>query len=146
MTTAVAFVQAAQSLKGLPWRHRGRNSHGVDCIGLIELAGMRSSAWGALLTKEERRYGREPWDDQLRKWCRARWGEPRTVDQAAAGDIALVCWGPNEPRHMGVIGAHPDGGLTLIHAHNLLGVVEQGLTGHVRASVGEVYRPTWGGA
>lgn len=141
-----AFVEAARSLVGTPWRHRGRSYRGVDCIGLVELSGGLAGLAGPLLSKDERRYGREPWNDQLRAGCQARWGDPLPVAQAQPGDIALVCWGHGEPHHMGIIGNHPSGGLSIIHAHNLRGVIEQGLSGPVLAGVLEVYRPTWGEA
>lgn len=144
--SAQAFVAAARSLKGTPWRHRGRNQRGVDCIGLVELSGGQAGLAGAVLTPEERRYGREPWDDKLRRGCRARWGEPLAPSQARPGDVAIIRWSGAEPQHMGIIGDHPNGGLSLIHAHNAHGVIEQGLSGTVLAAVLEVYRPSWDGA
>lgn len=34
MTTAQKFADAAEALLGAPFRHRGRNAAGIDCIGL----------------------------------------------------------------------------------------------------------------
>lgn len=135
MTPAEVFVAEARKLKGTRWRHRGRKPWAVDCIGLVALAG---SAAG-LLAADEEGYGREPWEDRLRIGCRARWGEP--VQDPQPGDIALFRWGAGEPSHMGILGDHPDGGLTLIHAHNIQGVVEGRLAGKMAAQLVEVFRP-----
>lgn len=37
--SAEAFVAAARSYIGVPWKHQGRSRAGLDCIGLIILAG-----------------------------------------------------------------------------------------------------------
>lgn len=138
---AAEFVAEARKLKGARWRHRGRKSWAVDCIGLITLAGKNSG----LAAKDESGYGREPWEDRLRKGCTARWGDPLPPSEACPGDIALIRWRDGEPSHMAIVGDHPNGGLSLIHAHNLHGVVEQALTGAVLSAVVEVYRP-WRGS
>lgn len=134
------FIDAARRLKGARWRHRGRKPWAVDCVGLVALAARESGVPG----EDVSGYGREPWDDRLRKGCRERWGEPLPPSEARPGDIALVRWSVGEPSHMGVVGDHPDGGLTLIHATNLDGVIEQSISGDVAAALIEVYRP-WGG-
>jgi cell wall-associated NlpC family hydrolase len=132
-----AFVTAARSLRGTRWRHRGRKPWAVDCVGLVALAGAKSGLPG----EDVRGYGREPWEDSLRSGCRERWGAPLPVDQAQPGDVALVRWGAGEPSHMGIVARHPDGHLSVIHSHNLHGVIEQSLVGRLRQVVFEVYRP-----
>lgn len=136
-TGPAAFVAQARKLLGVRWRHRGRKPWAVDCIGLVAVAGRAAG----LLAEDETGYGREPWEDRLRQGCRARWGEPLPIDQAKPGDIAILRWTPGEPSHMAIVGDHPDGGLTLIHAHNLHGVVEHALRGRFTDFVLEVYRP-----
>lgn len=131
---AQVFVDEARKLVGTKWRHRGRSRFSVDCIGLVVVAGRAAQ----LLAHDENNYGREPWEDRLRKGCRARWGDPVTEYQP--GDIALIRWGQGEPSHMAIIGDKP-GGLTLIHAHNLHGVVECSLAGRIAECIVEVYRP-----
>jgi cell wall-associated NlpC family hydrolase len=135
--SAAQFVEEARKLKGAKWRHRGRKPWAVDCIGLVALAGARSG----LGAQDERGYGREPWEDRIRKGCRERWGDPLDPSEAKPGDIAVIQWDQSEPSHMAIIGDHPQGGLTLIHAHNLKGVVEHSLAGNFVAVVMEVYRP-----
>lgn len=139
--TPEQYVQAARSLVGARWRHRGRSPHAIDCIGVVELPAKQI---GLPYPPYNTRYGREPWDDQLRKYLQGWCGEPLSVAHAQAGDVALIRWGNAEPSHLGVIADHPDGGLSLIHAHVLHGVIEQGLRDNVLASVIEVYRPRWG--
>jgi cell wall-associated NlpC family hydrolase len=135
--SAQTFVAAARELKGARWRHRGRKPWAVDCVGLIVLAAAKSG----LRTSDQTYYGREPWDDRLRKACRAHWGEPLPALEARAGDIVLIRWKKGQPSHMAIVGDHPDGGLTLIHAHNLHGVAECSLVHPFASCVVEVYRP-----
>lgn len=133
--SADLFVSCARRMKGARWRHRGRKPWAVDCVGLVVLAAKQSG----LQLQDEPIYGREPWDDQLRTGLRSRWGNPVSTWQS--GDIALIRWRKGEPSHVAIIGDHPDGGLTLIHADNLKGVVECSLSGPFRECVIEAYRP-----
>lgn len=135
--TAEKFVAAARRLKGSAWRHRGRKPWAVDCVGLVVL----SARDAGLQLEDAVGYGREPWEDRLRQELRARFGEPDS--KARVGNIALIRWNKGEPSHMAVIGDHPDGGLTLIHASNLHGVVECSLRGTYAEAVIETYRPHW---
>lgn len=134
--TPAAFVEAARSLKGAKWRHHGRKPWAVDCVGLVVLAAHKCG----LELLDEAGYGREPWEDRLRRACRARFDGP--VQDQRAGDVALIRWARGEPSHLAIVGNRPEGeGLTLIHAHNLAGVVEIGLAGRYLDCVVEVYRP-----
>lgn len=112
----------------------------MDCIGLLALSFV---ACGSTF-EDERGYGREPWDDRLRSGLVRRFGYSLHASHAQPGDIALIRWGAAEPSHVGIVGDHPDGGLTLIHVHTLLGWAEQSLSGGISEAVIEVYRPTWG--
>jgi cell wall-associated NlpC family hydrolase len=131
------FVRAARALKGARWRHRGRKPWAVDCIGLVAVAGQAAG----LLAEDVAGYGREPWEDRIRKGCRERWGEPVPIAEARPGDIAIFRWKAGDPSHMGILADHPDGGLSLIHADNLLGVVECGLRDTYERCLVEVFRP-----
>lgn len=134
--TAQAFVEAARKLKGARWRHRGRKEWAVDCVGLIVLAAREAG----IRASDQTYYGREPWDDRLRKACRANFGEPIAAIEARAGDVALIRWRNGEPSHVAIVGDDRRG-LTLIHAHNLHGVVECSLAEPYASCVVEVYRP-----
>ena len=135
--SARAFVDAARSLHGAKWRHRGRKPWAVDCIGLVVLA----AAQARLEVDDAEGYGREPWDDRLRRELRTRFGDPIPLDALELGDIAVFRWGKGDPSHVGIIGDHPNGGHTLIHAQRNLGVVECSLAGRYRDSLVEAYRP-----
>jgi cell wall-associated NlpC family hydrolase len=137
--TPSAFVSAARQLKGARWRHRGRKPWALDCIGVIVLAAKHCG----LELRDEGGYGREPWDDRLRKACRERWGVPLPPEAARPGDVVLIRWARGDPSHIAIVGDHPRGGLTLIHAHNLHGVVECSLAPPYAQCVIEVYRPAW---
>lgn len=129
------FVSAARALLGARWRHRGRKPWAVDCLGLIVL----SAAAAGLRVEVPRLYGREPWDDSLRRGLRQHFGQPVTDPQA--GDVALIRWRSGEPSHVAIVADHPFGGLTLIHSHNVLGVVEHALAPPFDSVIVEIYRP-----
>jgi cell wall-associated NlpC family hydrolase len=130
-----AFVAAARGLIGAPWRHRGRKPWGIDCIGLLVLS---ARAAGRSLD-DAQRYGRNPWEDRLRKEMRRQLGEP-VVDPWYPGDVALIQWQKDLPTHVAIIGDYIHGGLSLIHCENLNGCVEHSLSGHYKDCVVEVYR------
>lgn len=109
----------------------------MDCIGLPILAAKKA---GRPL-KDVKGYGREPWDDLLRKTLRERYGDPVPEPDWRPGMLAVIRWGSGEPSHIGIVGDHPQQGLSLIHMHNLHGVIEQALVGAVKASVLECYQP-----
>lgn len=136
---AVAY---ARSLKNAPWRHRGRKPWGVDCVGLMILS---LHAAGHPIV-DEKQYGREPWDDLLRRRMREELGEPIWVrgnrfEIIQPGDMALIRWDKREPSHVAVIGDYQHGGLSLIHSENIRGVVEHSLSGNFLNVLEEVYRP-----
>lgn len=137
MSQAAAFIAAARELKGARWRHRGRKPWAVDCLGLLDLAGRKAG----LVIETPRLYGREPWDDELRTGLRKEFGEPLHPSMAQPGDIALIRWKGHEPCHVAIVADHPEGGLSMIHAHNIAGVTEHRIAPPFDASIIEVYRP-----
>ena len=128
------FVEAARALVGTPYRHAGRNKHGVDCGGVIILAARRAGLipadWDVL-----------PYSPiiptsmilaWLREWCEPveRPGEPE------AGDILLMRI-LRRNQHLAV--ATGEG--SIIHCYTAAGrVVEHPLTGHWRDSIVGVWR------
>lgn len=142
------FVAAARSLVGRArWRHRGRKPWAVDCLGLILLSAAEAGVADRfrMTAADDVRYGREPWDDRLRTELASRFGAPVALDKWREGAIPLIRWAKSEPSHVGIFGNHPDGGLSLIHSHNLHGVVEQRVDSELRRSIVDVYWP-WGEA
>ncbi len=128
------IVAAARSYIGTKWRHRGRNRRGVDCIGLVYLAYKDSGVYA----EDKSGYGREPWNDELRQGLRERFGDP--TDEPQPGDIALFEMRNEPPRHIGILGNYRHGGLSIIHADNRNGVVEQGLENTKNLILVEVYK------
>lgn len=130
-----------------PWRHRGRKAWGVDCIGLLVV----SARSAGLPAEDFPRYGREPWEDTLRREMRRQAGEPIWTAERSSpeegsklwkpGDVALIRWKPGEPSHVGLIADYAHGGLSLIHCENLHGCIEHALSGHRLSCIMEVYRP-----
>jgi hypothetical protein len=137
------MIDHARTFIGTPWRHRGRNRRGLDCVGLLILSANASG----LAVADATHYGRDPWEDRLRKELIQRFGQPiwrQSEDDEMdwlPGDVALVCWYAGEPSHVGLIGNHLFGGLSLIHCENINGCVEHSLDGHHIDCITEVYRP-----
>lgn len=136
MTPAELCVAEARKHLGVKWRHRGRKPWAVDCIGLVVLA----VAAGGIQMRDRLDYGREPWKDGLQRELAEHFGEPVTDMQP--GDVVLMKWEQNpEPAHVGIIGNHPDGGLSLIHSYSMTAVCEHGIDPIWLSRIVEVYRP-----
>ena len=135
--SAEKAIAHARSMLGVKWRHLGRKPWAVDCAGLVilslEAAGVPSETPSG--------YGREPWDDQLRATLRHNCGAP--VDDWRPGDIALIRWQFGEPSHVGMLADYVWGGLSIVHASTLHGVIETALSGDIRERVIETYRPRY---
>jgi hypothetical protein len=114
----------------------------VDCIGLVELS-LYASGWPQKANVPAR-YGREPWDDRLRRGLQEHFGDPITGEWGP-GDVPLIRWTKGEPTHVGLMADYVWGGLSIIHADNLRGVIETRLAEYVLSCVIEVYRPRWEG-
>lgn len=134
-------VAHARSLVGARWRHQGRKPWAVDCIGLVELS-LIAGGWTKPIDVPAR-YGREPWDDRLRRGLQEHFGSP-VVAPWQAGDIALIRWSKGQPTHVGLLADHVHGGISIIHSSNFKGVIETALVGRIHDCVVEVYRPEWG--
>ena len=54
--TRAQVVDAARKWLGTPWRHQGRNTHGIDCVGLVVVVckGLGISSY------DDTGYGRDP--------------------------------------------------------------------------------------
>lgn len=142
MTGPDRVVAEARKMLGVKWRHQGRKPWAVDCAGLVVLS-FAAAGWAGAEASPAR-YGRDPWDDMLRKTLVGHFGSALPPGQPwQQGDVPLFRWGKGEPSHVGIIADHPRGGLSIIHASNLRNVVETALTGRMLASVEEVYRPRW---
>lgn len=136
---SAAFVEAARSLvRKVKFRHHGRvPALGLDCAGEV----------GWCLTvigrhwQDVRAYGREPHKDGLRQALVTNLGQPVPKQYMRAGDVPLMRF-DGEPRHIGILGDHPDGSLSLIHTYSRVKmVVEHGLDDYWLGTITEVFRP-----
>lgn len=129
------LVSAARAYLGVPFRHRGRTSAGLDCAGLV----WRAYADLGLVLPDVRIYGREPHRNGLQEAMVRALGEP-VARHPQAGDVLLMRFN-KEPHHLGIVGDYVHGGLSLIHAYGTAGrVVEHRLDDTWRSRIAAVYR------
>lgn len=130
----------ARQFLGAPFLHQGRDpAIGIDCIGLI-VCSFRALGW-PYDKHDLAGYSRRPHQGLLEARLQAAFGAPLPAMAAQPGDVLAMRWsGP--VRHVGVVGEHPSGGLSIIHTSASIGrVVEHGLAGPWRRRVAGVYRP-----
>lgn len=111
--TRAAVVETARAYIGVPFRHQGRTSLGLDCAGLVIRVGVEL---GALpLGFDVAGYARNPDGVSMLAACRAHL-EPIPVERMGAGDVALFRI-VTDPQHLAIVGDYFAGGLSLIHAY-----------------------------
>lgn len=134
-------IARARELLGVPFLHLGRDSHGIDCVGLLAYAHQQPAT--ALPA-----YPRDPYSGQLEAGLQAACGEPvalAPVPLAAlqVGDVVAMAYGL-PIRHVGLVATHPTlpGVLSLIHTDSTLGeVTEHILDAKWLRRIRKVYRP-----
>ena len=107
MTTAISTIDVARSYMGTPWKHGGSSRNGVDCFGLV-LCVARDLG----LPAPDLVYSPLPdlyLFDFLPRFCR------RVAEPQAGGLVRMTVAG--RPQHLAIVGEHPSGGLSLIHAY-----------------------------
>ncbi len=135
----LAFIAEARTYvsQSVRFRHQGRSRRGVDCAGLLLVS---MTAIGRPITDLDA-YGREPMGDGLRGMMVANLGEPVPRDSMRPGDMVLMRF-QGEPKHVGLIGDHPHGGLSLIHTFaQVKKVVEHRIDAEWDSYIIEVWRP-----
>lgn len=132
-----AMLAYARTLINVRFRHMGRNPKlGVDCSGLVVLA-LRHIGRPV---KDMPSYGRDPHRDGLQQAVEANLGQP-VAGEHLPGDVALMAF-EGQPRHVGFIASHPQGGLMLIHTYGTIRkVTEHRLDDLWRSRIVSVYRP-----
>lgn len=131
------IVKGARQFIGCQWRHRGRSKYGIDCIGLV----VKAMQYAGFEMTDRVDYGREPWRDGLRSELINHFGEPLVLSEMQPGDVVLMKWESQPaPAHVGIIGAHPFGGLTVIHSYSEIRVTEHRIDAEWLARMVEVYR------
>ena len=124
MTTRADVIHAAREYLGVPYKHQGRNRHGLDCIGLVIAVGHDLG----LSDFDIDGYGRVPsgrrMARQIAEVCQ------RIQAQAARnGDMIHLSF-TTQPQHLALL---TDVGM--IHADNTYGVVEHVLDAKWRARI-----------
>lgn len=98
---------------GTPWVHQGRlKGHACDCIGLVV---QTARALGIAEGYVDPPYGRRPHKGELERTLALHLHPIGDDGLVRPGDVVLIAW-RTEPMHLGIIGDHPLGGLSLIHA------------------------------
>lgn len=119
---ATRLVLEARALVGVPFRHQGRSTTGLDCLGLLLLAGEKSGVLQLGLERAD--YGRAPQaalEQRLAYHC-------DRLELVEPGAILLIKW-PGDSRGGHVAIATPGG--QIIHSYSVAGgVVEHGYRGH----------------
>jgi cell wall-associated NlpC family hydrolase len=135
MITASQLVVGARSLIGTPYRHQGRGSTGVDCIGFLFAS---CNAAGFELTKllSEMQWDYSQMPDGKALTRAAKWLVP-TVPEEGALVLFQYPKAPH-PQHFAILA---DSGRTMIHAHQpMKKVVEHGFRPPWTRWVHSVYR------
>lgn len=117
MITADRFVNAARAYVGTPWRQGACDSDGMDCFGLL----LAAAADCGLQAPTSVTYGALPdlslFDDLLPRYC------DRARDFGLGALLRLSVAG--RAQHLGIVGRHPAGGWSLIHAYMTVGRVAE---------------------
>jgi hypothetical protein len=129
-----AFVAAARSFVGVPWRHLGRSRTGVDCIGLVLLAAREAG----VELPDPAPYAREPQGTRLLEGILARTAR---VSEILPGDVLLFRMGLYGG-HVGIASVHPNWGVpACLHAYApRRAVVEQPMDAELRAALIGAFR------
>ncbi len=151
------IVAEARGWLGTPFHHQGRARAGVDCIGLVlgvlEAVQCLSRAKDEMGARrrfsdfDECDYAPDPNSERLREKMDAHF-YPLHAAALAPGDVLLFRI-LRLPQHVGIVGNHPYGGLSLIHAYSPAAkVVEEKLAQGFLSRVIAAYRvpaPSMGG-
>lgn len=129
------IVAEARTYLGVPFVHQGRGTAGIDCAGVV----IKCAHALGLSSFDIRSYRRVPDGKEMLRLCREQMVEidPATV---RPGDV-LLFRGDFRPRHLAIVGDHPCGGLSIIHAHYESGkVVEFTLDHSWRSKIVAAFR------
>lgn len=137
----IRFVATARSMVGVPFKHRGRNERGLDCVGLVAHA----LASVGRTVMDRKGYGRDPVKDGLRDVLIAHNGDPLPPSEMQVGDTVLMRWHRDGDtdlfNHVAIVGDYYLGGFSLIHAlQSNRAVIEHRLADPWPRRIVEVYR------
>lgn len=139
----MSLIQSARKYIGVKFRHRGRTRSGLDCAGLVWKA---YQDCGVELP-DFRLYSTEPSSHGpgLTNYVEHALGSPVHVAPVKESDLmledVLVMRFAKEPHHVGLVGRHPTGALSLIHADGHTGrVLEHRLSEDIIRRITHVFR------
>lgn len=115
-----ALIAAARTFRDVPYRHRGRSHHGVDCIGLVGCAFLAIG----IQFQDQRVYSPAPDGSLLAEALTAHLGDPvwtagsREPMALRRGDVTLMRW-HKHPNHIGLVTDYPlSGQVAIIHSYS----------------------------
>lgn len=111
--TRAQVVAEARKWIGTPWRHQGRNVHGIDCVGLVVVVckGLGISSY------DDTGYGRDP--DPHKFLPHFQKGGAVRIDPKIMQPGDLIIFRQSAfPCHSGIV-SEKQGTLHVIHAHML---------------------------
>jgi cell wall-associated NlpC family hydrolase len=128
------LVAAGRNYLGVPWRHLGRTSAGLDCIGLVLLAARDAG----LELPDPPSYERHPQGGRLMSGVLAH---GRRVVQAEPGDVLVLRMGVYAG-HLGIATSHRAYGVPgILHAYAARRhVVEQPMDAEMTAALVAIVR------
>lgn len=111
------IVDSARSMIGTPWRHLCRQPGvALDCAGLVICVGRQIGAMQKNF--DFREYSRVPDGHSLISACDEYLINKTTnINQLQIGMIVVVKT-EKDPQHVGIVGRHHSGELSIIHATN----------------------------
>lgn len=121
------LADAARSLIGTPFHHQGRSRAGVDCAGLIVLAGQLAG----IALPDTIAYGPIPNPAILLDKLQETADQIRACD-LVPGDLVCIKWREQEGTHVGIVTRCGADGLALFcHAYQARGAVVEDRLGHL---------------
>jgi cell wall-associated NlpC family hydrolase len=107
------IADEAREWLGVRFQHQGRTDAGLDCAGLVIVVG---KALGALPEDlDVTAYARRPDGRSLVEHCREHL-QPIALSRLTVGDVAVFRI-ESDPQHLAIVGEHPSGGFSMIHAY-----------------------------
>ena len=123
------IIQTARGYLGVKYMHQGRSRNGVDCIGLVLLVAHDLN----LTDFDIDHYSRVPSGMMMQRKLREHCAR-LAISEIQPGDVLHIAYG-SQPQHLALV---TDQGM--IHADNIRGVVEHGLTKYWLGKVRGAYR------
>ena len=130
--------EAAMQYLNVPFRHRGRTKNGLDCVGLVILAGKDIG----FVAQDLRVYGREPWDDGLENYLKLNLGDPVDREPLPNDVLLLRLHRDVPPSHVAICAPYPyPGTIGMVHTYGEIGrVVYHRMDDRRRNQIAGVYQ------